>query len=116
MFEAFVRLIVVYTCSILSTIIVIAIWVLTGFIFSTNIVLFNQWAMWFRALLIIDNIVNICCLLFQNKSALTFYKKSCCLCHSCVMKIARTRINNHLNNAHMTATATGTVTPQEVEI
>ena len=114
MFQAFVRLIVVYTCAIGSTVMVIVIWVLTGFIFSENVILFNQWAMWFRALLIMDNIINICCLLFQNKSALKFYEKSCCLCHRFVMKIAQRRINHHIKTTH--TTTSGTVTPAEVEI
>ena len=69
--------------------------------------------MWFRVLLIMDNIINICCLLFQNKSALTFYEKSSCLCHRCVMKLAQRHTNHHTNTTQMTAS--GTVTPAEVE-
>ena len=118
MFQSFVRLIVVYTCAISSTVIIVAIWVFSFFVFNAyeNVILLNQWAMWFRALLILDNIVNICCLLFQNVSALTFYKHTCCLCHSCVMKIAQRRINHHLNITHMARIETETETSQQVKI
>ena len=110
MFQSFVRLIVVYTCAISSTVIIVAIWVFSFFVFNAyeNVILLNQWAMWFRALLILDNIVNICCLLFQNVTALTFYKNTCCLCHKCVMKIAQRRINHHLNITHIAPIQTET--------
>ena len=116
MFQAFVRLIVVYTCSISSTVITLAILMTTSFILSENVILFNQWAMWYRALLIGDHIINICCLLFQNASAFTFYTKSCCLCHSCVMKMVQRHINNHINDKHLTITITTTIASEKVEI
>ena len=97
-FQAFVRLVVVYSSALLSTIIMMAVYTATGNIMKKNKVLYNQWAMWNRLLIIGDSFVNIPCLLFQNISAIKLYKKCCCICHTCIMKHVERKINKDINN------------------
>ena len=96
--QAFVRLVVVYSSAILSSFLITIIWIVTRRIMLGNKELYNQWAMWSRLLLICDSFINIPCLLFQNTSAIKLYHKSCCVCHSCVIKPVEKKINQDINN------------------
>ena len=94
LYQAFIRLMIVYTCAVLSTFMVIIVLVILFDIEANNhdIIFSNQVAIWFRLILMIDQTINICCLLFQNDSAIYFYKKACCLCHACVTQIVKKSI------------------------
>ena len=91
LYHVFIRLVIVYTCAILSTFVLITLLTILFDMETKNgdIMLANQIAIWFRLLLMVDQTINICCLLFQNDSAIYFYKKTCCLCHTCVIKIVK---------------------------
>lgn len=89
LYHLFIRLTVVYSCAILSTIL-ISIGILIVVIILQLVdspPLIGYFFMWCRTLLIIDHIINSLCLLFQIDTAIVLYGKACCLFHSCVIKI-----------------------------
>ena len=87
LYHAFVRLIVVYTCAILSSVLLVCMILILSFVATINVVFANQWGIWYRIILLADHTVNICCLLCQHDSATHFFEHICCLCSKCANRV-----------------------------
>ena len=88
LYQTIIKLFIVYSTAILSTIIGTAfvfIWLLI--LNASGNVIYLQ--MTFRLSFYIDHLFNIICLLYQHDAADGLYKKTCCICHRCITKICQ---------------------------
>ena len=84
-FEIMVRLTVVYSAGLFSTILLcIALIIVSIFTQNDDAVAVNGMVMIMRLIYMSEQIVNCCCLLFQNKIAKKLYDKQCRICHQFV--------------------------------
>ena len=88
LYQKIIKLFVVYSTAILSTIIgtvFVFLWLLI--LNESDNIIYLQ--MTFRLSFYIDHIFNIICLLYQHDVADGLYKKTCCICHRCITNICQ---------------------------
>ena len=111
LYQTIIKLFIVYSTAILSTVIG------TAFVFLWMVILNGSdnmiyLQMTFRLSTNIDHIVNVICLLYQHDIADGLYKKTCCVCHRCITKLCQNNmmhvhpaISNMQSDAELTQSA-----------